>query len=140
MAEIYRAVENHYTNIHYTNNPLHNEIVANAFGYSSADLASIPAAANLGVSCGNPLATANLKEVCVFHSKPNGVLRRDVKGETFLDLGSGGGLDVFLASKRVGPSGKCIGVDMNDKMLDLARKNAAKGGYINVEFVSLHNR
>ncbi len=60
----------------------------------------------------------------------------DTQGETFLDLGSGGGLDVFLAAKRVGP-GKCIGVDMNDKMLELARTNATKGGYTNVQFVGI---
>lgn len=52
-----------------------------------------------------------------------------------IDLGSGGGLDVFLAAKKVGESGKAIGIDMTDDMLDLARRNAEKGGYTNVEFV-----
>ncbi len=61
----------------------------------------------------------------------------DTQGETFLDLGSGGGLDVFLAAKHVGPRGKCIGVDMNDKMLELAQTNATKGGYTNVQFIGI---
>jgi arsenite methyltransferase len=95
--------------------------VAEAFGYTPEQLASIPAEANMGVSCGNPTAFASLKP-----------------GETVVDLGSGGGLDVFLAAKRVGPSGKAIGIDMTPEMLDLARRNAAKadGGrpLANVEF------
>ena len=95
--------------------------VAEAFGYSPAELASIPAEANMGLSCGNPTATANLRE-----------------GETVVDLGSGGGLDVFLAATRVGPNGRAIGIDMTPEMIDLARRNAARGnngkGYANVEF------
>ena len=95
--------------------------VAEAFGYTPEQLASIPAEANMGLSCGNPTAFASLKP-----------------GETVVDLGSGGGLDVFLAAKRVGPTGKAIGIDMTPEMLDLARKNAAKadGGkpLANVEF------
>ncbi len=83
--------------------------VAEAFGYTPDELASIPAEANLGLSCGNPTAFASLKP-----------------GETVVDLGCGGGLDVFLAAKRVGPSGKAIGIDMTPEMLDLARRNAAK--------------
>jgi arsenite methyltransferase len=83
--------------------------VAEAFGYTSEQLASIPAEANMGVSCGNPTAFASLK-----------------LGETVVDLGSGGGLDVFLAAKRVGPTGKAIGIDMTPEMLELARRNAAK--------------
>ena len=59
------------------------------------------------------------------------------QGETFVDLGSGGGIDVFLAARKVGERGKAIGVDMTDKMLDLAQRNSAKGGYTNVEFVRL---
>jgi arsenite methyltransferase len=89
--------------------------VAEAFGYSGDELASIPAEANMGLSCGNPTAFASLKP-----------------GEVVVDLGSGGGLDVFLAAKRVGPSGKAIGIDMTPEMLALARKNAT--GYDNVEF------
>jgi ubiquinone/menaquinone biosynthesis C-methylase UbiE len=60
------------------------------------------------------------------------------QGEVLVDLGSGGGLDVFNAARKVGASGKAIGVDMTDKMLDLSRKNAIQGGYTNVEFVSPH--
>ena len=92
--------------------------VAQAFGYSAEELASIPAEANMGLSCGNPLATAHLKE-----------------GEVVVDLGSGGGLDVFLAARQVGPTGKAIGIDMTHQMLELARANAVKGGYENVEFL-----
>jgi SAM-dependent methyltransferase len=95
--------------------------VAEAFGYTPQQLASIPAEANMGLSCGNPTAFASLKA-----------------GETVVDLGCGGGLDVFLAAKRVGPTGKAIGIDMTPEMLDLARRNAAKadGGrpLANVEF------
>jgi SAM-dependent methyltransferase len=91
--------------------------IANAFGYSDEELASIPAEANMGLSCGNPVAMASIKE-----------------GETVVDLGAGGGLDVFLASKSVGPSGMAIGIDMTGDMVSLARKNAAKGGYENVKF------
>lgn len=91
--------------------------VATAFGYTPEQLASIPAEANMGLSCGNPTATANLRP-----------------GEVVVDLGCGGGLDVFLAAAKVGPSGKAIGIDMTDDMLDLARKNAAKSGFTNVEF------
>ena len=82
--------------------------VAEAFGYSPEELAAIPAAANMGLSCGNPTATANLRP-----------------GEVVVDLGSGGGLDVFLAARHVGPAGKAIGIDMTPEMIDLARKNAA---------------
>jgi SAM-dependent methyltransferase len=95
--------------------------VAEAFGYSPEELASIPSEANMGLSCGNPTATANLRP-----------------GEVVVDLGCGGGLDVFLAASKVGPSGKAIGIDMTDEMLELARRNAAKGnnghGFTNVEF------
>ena len=91
--------------------------VAEAFGYSAGDLASIPAEANMGLSCGNPTAFASLRE-----------------GEVVVDLGCGGGLDVFLAAQKVGPTGKAIGIDMTPKMLELARKNAARSGVTNVEF------
>jgi ubiquinone/menaquinone biosynthesis C-methylase UbiE len=95
--------------------------VAEAFGYSPEELASIPAQANMGLSCGNPTATANLRP-----------------GEVVVDLGCGGGLDVFLAAAKVGPSGKAIGIDMTTEMLDLARQNAEKGikgqAITNVEF------
>jgi arsenite methyltransferase len=91
--------------------------VAEAFGYSAEELTSIPAEANMGLSCGNPTAIASIKP-----------------GEVIVDLGSGGGLDVFLASKLVGPRGKAIGIDMTPEMIERARTNAQKGGYDNVEF------
>jgi SAM-dependent methyltransferase len=91
--------------------------IAEAFGYSAEELASIPSEANMGLSCGNPTAFASIRE-----------------GETLVDLGSGGGLDVFLAAKIVGPTGKAIGIDMTPEMLELARSNAAKGNHQNVEF------
>ena len=85
------------------------QAVAEAFGYSPEELSSIPAEANMGVSCGNPTAFASLKP-----------------GEVVVDLGSGGGLDVFLAAQQVGPTGKAIGIDMTPEMIDLARRNLAK--------------
>jgi SAM-dependent methyltransferase len=85
--------------------------VAEAFGYSAAELAALPAQANLGLSCGNPVALANLRP-----------------GEVVVDLGCGGGLDVLLAAQKVGPSGKAIGIDMTPEMLELARKNATAFG------------
>lgn len=91
--------------------------VAQAFGYSNDQLASIPAEANMGLSCGNPTAFASLRE-----------------GEVVVDLGSGGGLDVFLAAQKVGPKGRAIGIDMTPEMLALARTNAKKMGLPNVEF------
>jgi SAM-dependent methyltransferase len=91
--------------------------VAEAFGYSAAELTSIPAEANMGLSCGNPTAIASIRP-----------------GEVVVDLGSGGGMDVFLASPLVGPSGKVIGIDMTQEMIERARTNAQNGGYLNVEF------
>jgi arsenite methyltransferase len=86
-------------------------------GYSDNEINSVPEGANLGLGCGNPTALASLKE-----------------GERVLDLGSGAGFDVFLAAKKVGNTGRVIGVDMTPQMLDKARANAAKGKYSNVEF------
>src|SRR3984885_772428 len=91
--------------------------IAEAFGYSTEELTSIPAEANMGLSCGNPTAIASIRP-----------------GEVVVDLGSGGGMDVFLASPLVGPSGKAIGIDMTPKMIERARTNAQNGGYLNVEF------
>jgi len=88
-----------------------------ALGYSKEELASIPDGADLGVGCGNPLALQKLGG-----------------GETVLDLGSGAGIDVFIAAARVGPEGKVIGVDMTPEMLQRARENAERGHYDNVEF------
>jgi SAM-dependent methyltransferase len=91
--------------------------VAEAFGYSAQELGSIPADSNMGLSCGNPTAMASIKS-----------------GETVVDLGSGGGLDVFLAAQKVGPTGRAIGIDMTPEMLSRARKSASEGGYKNAEF------
>lgn len=86
-------------------------------GYSEGEMSKAPTGSNLGLGCGNPVAIASLKE-----------------GEVVLDLGSGAGFDAFLASPKVGKTGKVIGVDMTDEMLEKAKENAKKGGYINVEF------
>ena len=93
------------------------QAVAEAFGYTAEELTSIPADANMGLSCGNPTATAHLRP-----------------GEVVVDLGSGGGLDVFLSSKQVGPTGRAIGIDMTTAMIERARANSQAGGYTNVEF------
>jgi ubiquinone/menaquinone biosynthesis C-methylase UbiE len=86
--------------------------------YDEAERVGIPDAAVLAsLGCGNPVAVAELRE-----------------GETVLDLGSGGGIDVLLSARRVGPTGRAIGVDMTDEMLELARRNAADAGATNVEF------
>jgi arsenite methyltransferase len=86
-------------------------------GYSPDEIESVPEDSVLGLGCGNPVALASLKE-----------------GETVLDLGSGGGIDVFLAAKKVGPTGKVIGVDMTEEMVERAKAIASKHGYKNVEF------
>ena len=91
--------------------------VLSEIGYSDAQAAAIPEGANLGLGCGNPLAHADVRA-----------------GETVLDLGSGAGIDCFLATKEVGPGGHVIGVDMTPAMIEKARANARKGGYANVEF------
>ncbi len=86
-------------------------------GYDREDLSSIPREADMGLGCGNPTAIADLRP-----------------GETVLDLGSGGGIDCFLAAGKVGPAGKVIGVDMTREMIDRARKAAGKSPHKNVEF------
>jgi arsenite methyltransferase len=93
------------------------QVSMTGLGYSAEQLAAIPEGANLGLGCGNPLAHAGVKP-----------------GETVLDLGSGAGIDAFLAAKEVGPAGHVIGVDMTASMIRRARENAAKGGATNVEF------
>lgn len=97
------------------------ETVALGVGYSDAELATLPEGANLGLSCGNPTALAELQP-----------------GETVLDLSAGGGLDVFLAAQRVGPEGRALGLDMTREMVARARQNAAdfrrRTGLDNVEF------
>ena len=98
---------------------------ADVFGaalYDAGQTEDLPAEAVLAsLGCGNPLAVADLRP-----------------GEKVLDLGSGGGIDVLLSAKRVGPTGFAYGLDMTDEMLDLARANAAKAGASNVEFVKGH--
>ncbi len=91
--------------------------IASAFGYSEAELNQLPAEANMGLSCGNPLALAGIRE-----------------GEVILDLGCGGGMDVFLAARKVGSTGRVIGIDMTTEMLDRARAGQHKLGLNNVEF------
>ena len=86
-------------------------------GYSDEELSAVPEGADLGLGCGNPQAIAALRP-----------------GETVLDLGSGGGIDCFLAARQVGEAGKVIGVDMTPEMIDRARRTAAEAGTRNVEF------
>ncbi len=93
------------------------EEFAKGIGYSEEDLKHVPQEANLGLGCGNPTAVAGLKP-----------------GEVVLDLGSGAGMDCFLAAAKVGPQGRAIGVDMTPEMIAQARRNAEKAGVKNVEF------
>ncbi len=93
------------------------ETLAIGMGYDTADLAILPDEANLGLGCGAPVAHLGLKP-----------------GETVVDLGSGAGIDAFLAARVVGPEGKVIGVDMTPAMLAKARANAARSGFLQVEF------
>ena len=97
------------------------EQLAKAAGYNEAELAALPEGANMGLSCGNPTAIASLRP-----------------GEVVLDLGSGGGFDVFIAGQKVGAAGRVIGVDMTPEMIGKARRNAAayreRTGLDNVEF------
>jgi len=91
--------------------------ISKSIGYTEEELKAVPEGANLGLGCGNPTALASLRE-----------------GEVVLDLGSGGGIDCFLAASKVGENGRVIGVDMTPEMLEKARENASKGKYTNVEF------
>jgi len=91
--------------------------ISKIVGYSDSEMNAVPEGANLGFGCGNPVALASLKE-----------------GDVVLDLGSGAGFDAFLAAKRVGKTGRVIGVDMTPEMLAKAQENANKGKYTNVEF------
>ena len=101
--------------------PAASEELAKHIGYSAEELAALPDGANMGLSCGNPNALAALQP-----------------GEVVLDLGSGGGFDVFIAGRKVGPAGRAIGVDMTPEMLAKARKNIVayreRAGLNNVEF------
>ncbi len=91
--------------------------IASAFGYSEDELNQLPAEANMGLSCGNPLALAGIRE-----------------GEVVVDLGCGGGMDVFLAARKVGSSGRVVGIDMTAEMLERARAGQQKLALTNVEF------
>jgi arsenite methyltransferase len=90
--------------------------ISKSIGYSDEEINAVPEA-NLGLGCGNPTALGKLKE-----------------GDVVLDLGSGAGFDSFLAAKKVGASGKVIGVDMTEEMVNKAKSLATKYGYRNVEF------
>lgn len=92
------------------------EKIAKSIGYSDEEIKKVKGA-NLGLGCGNPTALGFIKQ-----------------GETVLDLGSGAGLDCFLAADKVGSSGKVIGVDITEKMIEMARENAENQGYTNIEF------
>jgi len=91
--------------------------ISKSIGYSDEELAGLPEDANLGLGCGNPTAIASLQE-----------------GQTVLDLGSGAGIDCFLAAQQVGATGRVIGVDMTPEMIERARGNAERAGLTNVEF------
>jgi SAM-dependent methyltransferase len=91
--------------------------ISKKVGYSDSEINDVPEGSNLGFGCGNPVALASLKE-----------------GDVVLDLGSGAGFDAFLAAKRLGKSGRVIGVDMTPEMITKAKENAKKGNYANVEF------
>lgn len=97
--------------------PREADAVLAKLGYTAEQAAAIPEGANLGLGCGNPVAHAELK-----------------RGETVLDLGSGAGIDCFLAAREVGPTGRAIGVDMTHAMLERARATASRLGVANVEF------
>ena len=97
--------------------PLDVSKILTQIGYSKDEQADVPPEANMGLGCGNPIAIASLKE-----------------GETVLDLGCGGGFDCFLARRQIGNTGYVIGVDMTPEMIKLARKNAERSDYTNVEF------
>ena len=91
--------------------------VSAKLGYSEEEQNAVPNGSNMGLGCGNPQAIANIRE-----------------GETILDLGSGGGFDCFLASKKAGETGKVIGIDMTQEMISKARQNAENNNFKNVEF------
>ncbi|KAE8155566.1 UbiE/COQ5 family methyltransferase [Aspergillus tamarii] len=118
----YNLVKSRYGDIakqsHITQQQEKEEDIARAFGYSAEDLSSLPEKTNLGLSCGNPVGFANVNE-----------------GETVLDLGSGSGIDVLLAARKVGPSGQAIGVDMTKSMIELAKENAQKAELSNAKFI-----
>ncbi|KAH0592664.1 hypothetical protein MHUMG1_09657 [Metarhizium humberi] len=116
--EIYDQVNRRYGSIVKSSTGQYEQKVAKAFGYTEEELSTLPEGANLGLSCGNPIALARLRE-----------------GETVVDLGSGAGFDVFAAANKVGPTGRAIGVDMNKNMIDKANANKARVNASNVQFI-----
>ncbi|KAH8745173.1 putative UbiE/COQ5 family methyltransferase [Hyaloscypha sp. PMI_1271] len=128
MAPSAVTADNVYTNVKeaygYRSENAINEALSKkisvSLGYKPEDIAYAPQDANIGEGCGNPLLIANLKE-----------------GDFVVDLGSGGGFDCFLAGKQVGPTGKVIGFDMTENMIDLAQKNAKKLGATNQDKLSV---
>jgi arsenite methyltransferase len=117
MSEIKEAVRNKYGELARQGKSCCDPVTENL--YADEELAAVPeAAAKASLGCGNPTMLAQLHE-----------------GEIVLDLGSGGGLDVLLSARRVGPTGKAFGLDMTDEMLALARENQRKAGLANVEFL-----
>jgi arsenite methyltransferase len=100
---------------------LHKDPIAQAIsiGYSKKELQNVPVESVMGMGCGNPIALAKLE-----------------KGETVLDIGCGGGLDVFLVAQRIGRDGHVIGIDITHEMVNRAKETAAKGNYRNVEFLT----
>lgn len=119
------AVRRHFATAARSMSPLLRDGADGVYGascYSPADLDGLPAdAVAVSIGCANPVAVADLRE-----------------GEVVLDLGSGGGIDVLLSARRVGPSGKAYGLDVTDEMLELARANQAEAGIDNVEFLRGH--
>lgn len=115
--EIHTAVRTRYAEVANDSSPCCGPDHSRELGYQPSELADLPDEAVMGLGCGNPVALADLTE-----------------GETVLDLGSGGGIDVFLAARRVGATGRVIGVDMTPEMLRRAEDNAARAGLDNVEF------
>jgi SAM-dependent methyltransferase len=93
------------------------EEISRKIGYTEEEILAAPPESNLGLGCGNPVALASIRE-----------------GETVLDLGSGAGFDCFLAVRKVGKGGQVIGVDMTSEMVERARANARKGGFMNIDF------
>lgn len=115
--EIRDAVEKRYAEIARTGSSCCGDQSLVQIGYQKEELGALPEEALMGLGCGNPVRLAEISE-----------------GETVVDLGSGGGIDVFLAARQVGPSGRVIGVDMTPEMLARARQNVERLGLKNVEF------
>lgn len=115
--EIRNAVGKRYADIAKSGSSCCGDQTLVQIGYKQEDLEALPQEALMGLGCGNPVRLAELRE-----------------GETAVDLGSGGGIDVFLAARQVGPTGRVIGVDMTPEMLARARQNAERHGLGNVEF------